>query len=246
MQALFGIRGLSHTFSEWALEEVSWNLGIGPFLVLLGQNYAGQVTPNYLPGNGDEPSEKIFEILAAVCRATYDSLTGDERMNWSRLTFGAFLKECYRQGLLRPNENDIQIHAGYVLKAIRLVSIDFTGPISVASYLAAHPSVEDITNTRLSTIFCKGRPDSCRHLKPYLLSDLTPEVDTLELRDINMRILTSIGRIKIVWTSRLHEHLQLDLRQGQNHLKVYWFAKTIETIPIFGWVISYIGQILLW
>ncbi|KAL9118870.1 MAG: hypothetical protein Q9187_004579, partial [Circinaria calcarea] len=197
LQALFGIRGLSHTFSEWALEEVPWDLCIGPFLVLLGQNYAGQVTPSYPPNAGDDASEKMFEILAAICRATYDSLTGDERMNWSRLTFGACLKECYRQGLLHPNKGDIQIHAGYILKAIRLVSIDFTGPISVSSYLAAHPSLEDITKTRLSTIFCKGRPDSHRHMKSSSPLNASPSDEMLELRDINIRILTSIGRIKI-------------------------------------------------
>ena len=246
LQALFGVRNENIALTTWAFDSHSWEYSIGPYLVLLGQEFAKQWPSAIQPLATEsslittcETSERIFDILAAVCRSTYGPTTEDERMNWSRLNFGACLKECYRQGLFLPAEDDVQLHAKTIMRAVGLIDIAYTGSDSWASHLISVISPEDLVKTRLSDILCQARiatqghnldsPDGLSEVAASLIDDRE-----LDSRDLNIQYLLSVGKLRIRWTSIFSEHLKLYLGPQIKELKVFWFGSTLEALPCYG------------
>ena len=247
LQALFGVRSENLAFSTWAFSSFSWEYCIGPYLVLLGQEFAKQwpsaiqsiATESSLNAGG-ETSQRIFDILAAVCRSTFGPSIEDERINWSQLTFGACLKECYRQRLFSPSEDDIELHVKTIIRAVGLIDRAFTRSISWATLLITVISPEDLIKTRLSDILCQARLAAQGHTiySPEGLDELAAsqmDDNMLNPHDLNIQYLVSVGKLRIRWTSTFQEHLKLYLGPQVKELKIFWFGSTMNVLPCYGY-----------
>ena len=224
---------------------------MGPYLVLFKQRLENQwplaariPSPNKDRALNDDDSVKVCNLLVAICRTTIDSTPIYERRNFGALTFGNCLRECYRQGLLQPVAVDIPSHAEMIVKTLGLIDIVSKWSTSWSSNLVSSMSSESLMNTRISSILCEGRKMSEIHIEPLQkkLSHLTtPENEDMgqTLRDLNIRILTSIGGLKIIWTSTMTDHLKLYLAPNDDRLKIYWFGDTAQKLPIYGFVIGH-------
>ena len=222
---------------------------MGPYLALFKQRLENQwplatriTSPNEDIAPNDDGSIKVCNLLVAICRTTIDSTPLHERRNFGALTFGNCLRECYRQGLLPPVAADIPSQAEMIVKTLNLIDIVSRSSTFWTSNLVSSMSSESLMNTRISSIFCEGRKIAETRIEPpqqklsYLIAPENEDMGQI-VRDLNISILTSIGGIKIIWTSTVTDHLKLYLAPNDNRLKIYWFGDTAQKLAIYGFVI---------
>ena len=248
LQAIFGPRRKGITSNMWALDKYSWEACMRPYLVLL-KDRLEQRWPlsgrnpslNGIRSSNDDEAVRMCNILVAICRTTIDNAPIHERRNFGTLTLGRCLRECYRQQLLIPVAEDIPSQAEMIVKAFGLIDIVSKRSNTMSSIIVSQMSPESLLNTTISSILCKGRKTFETHLqilqeKPSNTTNDANKDMSQTLRDLNIRILTSIGALKIVWTSNISDHLKLYLAPNDNRLKVYWFGHTAQQLPIYGFV----------
>ena len=249
LQAIFGPRSIGITSNMWALDKYSWEACMRPYLMLFEERLeqqwplAGRVPLTNGNTSSDYEAILMCNLLVAICCTTIDKARLYERRNYSALTFGKCLKECYRQRVFPPVAADIPSQADMIVQALGLIDIMSKRSTSWSSNLVSQMSPESLMNTSISSILCEGRKMSEDHTqlvqeKPLKSTNPAREDMSQILRDLNIRILTSVGDIKIIWTSTISDHLKLYLAPNNNRLKVYWFGHTAQQLPIYGFVLG--------
>ena len=173
----------------------------------------------------------LLDLPHDILQLADDQTSPEEEQLWAnKLTIGHVLNRCYRREILRePETNDytqVYRHALELGDALALLSI-WAPQRNRLGRLGA-VTVEDIRNMRVSEFWQK-------QTYPHeLLKDsgqLKSSVASFNTHEMSVQVLRKVGKIKIIWTEYLDEHMTFD--SYDLTLKVFWFGFDILANPIF-------------
>ena len=173
----------------------------------------------------------LLDLPHVILRIPIGRTSTEEAVFWAnKLTIGQVLDRCYKQQFLeKPDPADrkqVYRHALELGDALALLSI--WAPQRNRHGRLGADTVEDLRSMKISAFWQK-------QMRPFEMLKDSGQPKTSDTafnsREMSIEVLRKVGKIIIIWTEYLDEHMTFD--QSNRTLKIFWFGFDILANPIF-------------
>lgn len=143
---------------------------------------------------------------------------------------GDVLESCYRRQVLQQPSFDEASQASYAMSVLRYHIRAVRMSVYLVNILYKHEFPNLNKSEDLDSAWSLPISEAEIQMRP---EQRNIEIDVgkqpfLDVGDLNVKDLQTIGRLRILWTPYWDEHLELETKWSVNVLKLYWFDSNLS------------------